>query len=358
MKLLIGTFTAPTSAAPCACGKGLLRIEVDPSARRWRHISPPCQIEDPTYLAWIPKQRRLLAVTRKTNHTEALALLRIPVTPTQPELIDEISTHGRASCHICVLPGGENAAVTSYLDACLDVYRINAGMKLFQQSYFRYTGNSIHPSRQQHAHAHQACVSPDGRYLYVCDLGSDCIWKHSIHGDLVTAATEKIGVPAGEGPRHMVFDTCRPRAYVIAELTGNLLVFDFLAEQDGTLRFRGGLSGLPEDYTGAPSGAAIVRHPTGKTLLVSQRGHNSIAFFEMDDRHAALGIRRRLNMPCGGREPRDCMLDDSGRWLFVANQNSNNITVFEVDPEKGLPLDTPPFSMAVETPVCIVQETD
>lgn len=355
MHLFIGTYTRERSSIPGVCGKGVVCIEVEPEQRRWRLAAEPCALVDPTYLAWADDGRVLMSVADGGKLPQRLVALRLGEDGVSLTEQSSAETHGQSSCHIVALQGG-GFAVASYQNACLDTYQVDGRGQVQPESYYRYEGSSVHP-RQKEPHAHHACLSPDERWLYVCDLGADCLWKHPIDPQThaVGPVAEKIATPAGEGPRHMVFDAQARRAYVIAELTGRLLVYDWLPEAEGGLRFVAAVEGLPVDFNGMASGAAIVRHPSGKAILASQRQHNSIAFFVVDASAGAAGVRLVKNLPCAGSEPRDFTVDASGRWLFVANQNSASVTVFELEPDTGLPLrGEPDFTIDVGTPVCVL----
>lgn len=403
MHLFVGSYSRPRPAIPNAYSRGVVCIEVEPEHKRWRLAAEPCPLVDPTYQAWTPDGTLLLSVADGgSSGPHHLVALRVGADGASLTPLGKAETHGQSSCHIAALPGGEVFAAASYNNACLDTFRVSAEGAVVPESSYRYQGSSVHP-RQKESHAHHACVAPDGQWLYVCDLGADCVWKHPIDPQTqgVGPVAEKIPVPAGEGPRHMVFDAAAGRAYIIAELTGHLLAFDWLPQEQGTLRFKGALAGLPTDFKGNPSGAAIVRHPSGKAILASQRQHNSVAFFAVDadatepvaaTTHATepvaattppatvttvpaaasasvvtgsaapvaaatgiAGVRLVKNLPSHGSEPRDFTVDASGRWLFVANQSSDTITVFELDPANGLPLhDQPHFVIETGTPVCVL----
>lgn len=392
MRLLVGTYTRARGGIPAVKGQGIVFVEVDPQKRSWRFAAEPLALEDPSYMAWSADKRHLLAVAEggaAPNFLQSLQVLgsggssvagvsggngssrgtgsggtvgAASATASassnaggallKPVGIAE--THGRASCHVVALPGGKRFAVASYLDACLDTFVMDESGELRPESHYKYEGSSTHP-RQKNSHAHQVCVAPGGDFLFVCDLGSDSIWQHPVDPQTgeVGPVSARITVPAGQGPRHMVFDAAGRRAFVIAELTGQVLVFDWQPQQ-GKLTYRDSVDGLPEDFAGNPSGAALIRHPSGKAIIASQRQHNSIAFFALDEDEKRLP-RRVVSIGSGGSEPRDITVDASGRWLFAANQNSDTVTVFELDPQTGLPLGTEPvLVMEIGTPVCVL----
>jgi 6-phosphogluconolactonase len=101
----------------------------------------------------------------------------------------------------------------------------------------------------------------------------------------------------------------------------------------GTLTEIQTLSTLPEGFTGDNSGAEIAVHPNGRFLYSSNRGHDSIAAFRIDDGKGTLTPLDRV--PTQGKTPRNFAIDPSGRFLLAANQNSGTVVVFRIDPATG-----------------------
>jgi 6-phosphogluconolactonase len=259
-------------------------------------------------------------------------------------------TDGRAGCHVLDLPGGALCAV-SYLDSSISIFPTTDGELGPRRYYIRYKGSSINAERQEDSHAHHAALSPDARWLYVCDLGADCIWRHELKDDSVTgAAPEKIFVPPGYGPRHLAFHPSQPRAFVICELNSHLLTFDWRRETGG-FELVSDLPSLPADWTKTPAGAAIKVHPSGAALYVSNRTSDSLDFFTLD----AAGLPTPAgHMASGGVCPRDFDIDPSGRWLLAANQDSHTIAVHELCPRTGMPVSREPALFEVGSPACVV----
>ena len=109
-------------------------------------------------------------------------------------------------------------------------------------------------------------------------------------------------------------------------------------------------STLPEGFTGGNSTAETQVHPNGKFVYVSNRGHDSIAVFEIGEESGRL---RRVEIESTqGRTPRNFSLDPSGRHLFAANQSSDTIVIFRVDSETG-ELTPTGTRIEVPTPVCV-----
>jgi 6-phosphogluconolactonase len=147
-----------------------------------------------------------------------------------------------------------------------------------------------------------------------------------------------------------VFHPTFPVAYVVCELSGNVLTYA-VDSATGDLRLVSDMPALPTSWNGVPAASAIRVHPSGKALYVSQRNHHSLTVFGIGD-GGALALVQYL--PCGGMEPRDFDFDPSGRWLIVGNQNSDNLATFEVNPHDGQSIGGARRSTPVATPACVV----
>ena len=136
---------------------------------------------------------------------------------------------------------------------------------------------------------------------------------------------------------------------MLNELTSTVTAFSYDA-QKGVLTEGQTTSTLPADYTGQNSGAEIAVHPSGRFVYTSNRGHNSIAIFRVDQATGALTFVRAQET--GGRTPRNFALDPSGRLLLAANQDSGTVVVFAIDEASG---DLKPTGVTfdVPAPVCV-----
>ena len=257
---------------------------------------------------------------------------------------------GRATCHVCVTARGIVCA-SSYIDGSLSVFRFRNGTIGPRERLFHYQGKSVNAARQESSHAHQAGVSHDLHWLYVCDLGADRIWCHPItDGGIAPALPNSVATPAGSGPRHLVFHPTHPRIYVICELNAHLLTYDW-STVNGLLTLVDDQPSLPNDWNGEPAAAAIRVHPSGTALYVSNRNHDSLTAFNLDTNGRA---ELACCIPAGGKAPRDLAVDPTGRWLLAANQKSNNLTIHPLDSKNNLPTGRTPVIAAIATPTCIL----
>src|SRR5262249_43986214 len=138
-------------------------------------------------------------------------------------------------------------------------------------------------------------------------------------------------VISGDGPRHFALSPDGTHAWLFTEKASTVITFHVGA--DGSLSAGITESSLPNDFSGDNTGAEIAVHPSGKWLYASNRGHDSIAVFDVDGDGSA---RRVANTPSGGEDPRHFSLLPDGKAMLVANQTTGNIHGFRIDPDTGL----------------------
>ncbi|GAB6390351.1 lactonase family protein [Stutzerimonas marianensis] len=227
-------------------------------------------------------------------------------------------------------PGGSLAVVPTAKDGTLMPVTQIATHKASEQ----------HPERQQSAHVHSAVISPDGKTLFVSDLGADRIFVYrydpsNAERPLTPADPAAITLPDGSGPRHLAFSPDGLQAYATLELSAQVVRFDHV---DGSLVQRQ-LVNLAEDGDASRhSPGAIHPSPDGRFLYVSDRAEtNRILVYAVDDNGMLREIQQRDSE---GREPREFAIDPSGRFMLIANQKSDALVVLERDPDTGLLGDT------------------
>ena len=217
-------------------------------------------------------------------------------------------------------------------------------------------GTGPNKGRQEKAHVHSTIFSPDERTLAVCDLGTDKI--SILHFNAAAAKTpltpakdSVIDIPPGSGPRHTAFYPGRPYLYVIDELSGTIDVFRSTGGKYTPVQR---LSSHPEGYHGDIGSGDIHIAPGGRFLYASNRGDaNNIGIFSIDLSSGKLTPKGFQSTQ--GRTPRNFLIDPTGRWLLVANQNGKNVVVFKRDVATGLLTDTKK-RLELAAPVCLKME--
>lgn len=330
--LLVGTYTQGQS-------EGIHRYRFDAAGGTCREEGVTTT-PSPSYLALSDDQRFVFAVN-EIGGDRAGEVSAFCFYPHSGELtfINKVSSQGADPCYVSVSPDGRYLFVANYSGGSLAVVpvdgdgRLNAAVQVIAFE----GGSRVDPERQEAAHIHSTIVSPDGRYLFVCDLGNDRLYRFTISDDaqrpLDEASLVQRPVAAGKGPRLMRFDPNGRFAYLIGELDGEI---DVLAYADGELTEVQSVNMAPEGGDGVKHGGAEVQvSPDGRFLYASNRGsQDEIVIYAIDRHSGALTPVGRT--PTQGHTPRHFTIDPSGRYLLVGNQDSGHIAVFARDAESGL----------------------
>jgi 6-phosphogluconolactonase len=269
-------------------------------------------------------------------------------------LLNVQASGGPGPCFISLDSTGQCALVAHYNGGCVSTLPIGADGRLGAvATLIQHTGSSVDPVRQTHAYAHWIAPDPTGHHALVCDLGLDRVFTYRFdasHAALAAGDPPFAGVKPGFGPRHLAFHPDGRWVYVITEMGNAMVVFSYDSTQ-GALREIQSVSTLPADFTGQSSGAEVAVHPNGRFVYGSNRGHDSIVVYAVDQASGRLALVQHQSTL--GRTPRTFALDPSGRWLLAANQDSNSVAVFGVDPGTGR-LTPTPSKIDVGMPTCLV----
>lgn len=278
----------------------------------------------------------------------SVSAFRIDKASGNTKLINSQPSYGFAPCYITTDSQNRLALITNYVGGTVVIYPIGKDGSLGMASQvIQLEGNGPDESRQEASHPHSINLSPDGKYAYVADLGTDRIMIYRMDYDskkLIPAETAYVRVAPGSGPRHMTFDRKAQFAYVISEMGNTITVFSYDSE-NGNLHQLQVISTLPEDFEGDSWTADIHISVNEKYLYGSNRGHNSIVGYEIkSDGTLTLGGFTSTR----GEFPRSFLIDGSD--LYVANQNTGNIVLFSILEDGSLQFVK---EHASATPVCL-----
>jgi len=189
--------------------------------------------------------------------------------------------------------------------------------------------------------------------VLVIDLGLDKILSYRINLEKGTLSLNNpeaafIGKP-GAGPRHLIFHPNERYAYLVNELDCTVLALEYDGTK-GSFTELQTITTLPDDFKGENTCAAIKMLPNGKHLYASNRGHDSIVVYAIDESTGKLKFVQHVST--GGHGPRDFSIDLSGGFLVVANQKSNNVLVYKINKETG-ELTPTEHKVEVPEPVCV-----
>ncbi len=288
---------------------------------------------NPSFLTFHPNGRILYAVNELRPDGAVSAFAIEPGSAALTFLNRQLS-QGGDPCYLTVEHSGRFLLVANYESGSLAVHPLETDGRLQPASQVvQHHGHGIHPKRQLGPHAHSIRMAPDNSHALSCDLGADKVLVYrfdSASGEL-SPRSEVILAP-GTGPRHLDFHPTLACVYVLNELNATITAFDYAAET-GTLTGIQTLSTLPEDYTAPNLSAEVAVHPSGRFVYASNRGHDSIAIYTVDE------VTGRLTLvgheSTRGRTPRHFVIDPTGTFLLAANQESDTIGVFQIDSQNG-----------------------
>ena len=230
---------------------------------------------------------------------------------------------------------GKAVLVANYSSGSVAALPIKADGSLGEPaSFIRHRGSSVNPQRQKEPHAHCIVVSPDNRFAFAADLGTDQIFCYQLDPAAAKLTPNKppfARSPTGAGPRHLTFHPNGKRIYAINELLNSVTVFDYDADS-GTLSEKQTISTLPVGFKGTSYCADVKVTPDGRYLYGTNRGHDSIAAYKVgaDGRLSLLAIQPSL-----GKGPQNLAITRDGEWLLCANLPGDNVAVFRIAPKTG-----------------------
>lgn len=316
-KMLLGTYTRRKS-------EGVYSLELDTDKKELRNLTLLTKENSPTYLA-VSKKKNLYTVTSIDEQGGAAAY------NDQYEFINAVTKEGAPLCYIAVDENRQLAYGANYHKGEVNVYKINEdGSLIASDAIFHQEATGPH-ANQDNPHVHFTDLTPDGR-LVVCDLGTDGVYTYDVstEGKLTRVALFK--ATPGTGPRHLVFHPDGQHAYIFGELANTVTVAAYDATT-GAFTHVQTISTLPEDFTEFSGGAAIRISKDGRFLYASNRGHNSLAVFAVNDAGAHIELIQLISTE--GDHPRDFSLDPSEQFIVCANQNTDNLSLYERDSDNG-----------------------
>lgn len=263
------------------------------------------------------------------------------------------SVPAEGPCYVSVDVGKKLVFAGNYGGGSVLAIHLNADGSFAEDRVqtIQHEGSSTVKGRQDRPHVHSVVLSLDERYLLVPDLGTDRVYLYRVDATheqaLMPADVSFMSVKAGGGPRHLTFHPNGKYAYLVLELEGAVMAFDY---NNGKLRAKQDVRMSAIDFKGRVSGADIHVSPDGKFLYASNRGDaNEIAIFSID-KQGRLSLAGQ--QPVLGETPRNFAIDPSGNFLLVANQNSDEVIIFRRDKKTGM-LTPTGKRIEVDRPVCL-----
>lgn len=344
LTFFIGSYTEYPIPGFGGIGHGIYTIQLNTQTGKLKVLSSE-PARNPSYLALSPDQEHLYCNTeldgKDSPHVRAYKVRK----DFSLEFLNEQPIAGGYPCHL--VAHQNSILVACYATGNVFQYPLDASGKLLPKAkQYDHKGSSVNKVRQEAAHAHQVSVHPNGKDVYVCDLGIDRVKAYQFKdGDLVPNPAKDCKIPKGNGPRHMVFDRKGDFAYVISELTSTVSV---LQRNEGVFEVIKTYPTLPKDYTGVPSASAIRIHPNEKFLYVANRKWEGLTIFWIKENSLELIGYQNTN----GDELREFNITPDGQWLIACHQNSHDTVVYRIEEDGSLKEQY--RTKEILSPVCVV----
>ena len=351
-RCFFGTYSRGDSVS-----QGIYTCLFDDETGRLTEPTLAATADNPSFLAVHPNQKWLY-VCQETNDFEgepsgAINAYEIDTATGTLTLINQRTSLGGAPCHCNVDATGKFLLAVNYLGGNAIVFPIGDDGALSEHScVLQHIGSGSNRERQQAPHAHSINLSADNRFAYVADLGIDRVMIYrfdSQRGLLVPTAADSVALPPGGGPRHFALHPSGLFAYSNNELTAEVTALR-RDPQSGGLTAIQNTATIPSDFNGRKSTAECLVHPNGKFVYVSNRGHDSIAVYRVEEETGQLTLVEITSTE--GREPRNFVIHASGQWLIALNQNSDSVVVFQLNSNTGK-LSATSARITVGKPVCL-----
>jgi len=266
----------------------------------------------------------------------------------QLEKLSQVFTNGNNPCHLSINNANNFLVAVNYSSGDFSTYKVLNGKLKFIEK-ISHNGSSINNLRQNEPHAHSINFI-DNNNFFVCDLGVDKIFKYTTDPNSLSIIQQKsYKMTPGSGPRHFVINSREQFAYSINELDSTITVFQIDSKKD--LLPIQNISTIPEHFTGETTTADLHFSKNNKYLYGSNRGHDSLAKFSIDNQ-GRLTFENFFSTL--GKTPRNFSISKSGKFCLVANENSDNIISFHIDQNNG-DLEPTGNKVNIPSPVCLLE---
>ncbi len=351
LTVYVGTYTNDKTQS-----KGIYKLSFDPATGALGKPEVAAEARNPSFLAISPDRKYLYAVGEMDDvdgtKAGAVSSFGIDAQTGTLSLISQAGSGGKGPCHVSVDATGRNVLVANYGGGTIARLVSGDGGKLLgPMAVIEFEGEGPSKPRQDKPHAHFISPDPANAFVMATDLGTDQIYIYQLDPlkGLVPNETPTANVKPGSGPRHLAFHPRGKFVYSINELSNTITAFAYDTVA-GTLSEVQTITTLPEGETGPNTTAQIVVHPSGKYVYGSNRGHNSIVAYAVDEATGKLTLIGQT--VTGGKTPRNFNIDPGGGYLIAANQNSGTLVVLKIDPATGALAPTG-VTAEVPSPVCV-----
>lgn len=343
MYMLVGTYTSEAGS------KGIYVYKLNTDTGKTDSISM-AEVVNPSYLVLSPDEKFVYSVGENGEGNSAAHAFSFDKTSGTLNLLNSKNTDGSGPCYIEIDRTGKNVLTANYGGGSISVFQVLDDGSLTDLKWlFQFKGTGADTVRQNASHVHCVRYSPDGKYLFATDLGTDKLYKYQVTGTVfegqpILSAAGDVAVPPATGPRHFEFHPNGKYMYLLGELSGQVIVYDYNAGELTQKQI------IVADTVGGHGSADIHVSPDGRFLYASNRlKADGIAVFSINPDNGTL---TKVGYQLTGRHPRNFIITPNGNFLLVASRDDNKIQVFAIDSQTGLLTDTQQ-DIPISKPVCI-----
>jgi 6-phosphogluconolactonase len=330
--LFVGTQTDSSTS------RGIYSFAFDDRRGELHPLGLAAETPNPRFIALSPDRKFLFAAneleTFAGRNSGSLTSFSLERRTGKLQAVNTVSTQGTGPCNVAVDSEGRCVFTANFTGGSVSSFRVMKDGRLSEAvSHFQFEGHGPNPQRQTGPHAHRVTVSPDRRFLLVNDLGLDCIHIYRLNSITAQLAPHDpprwVGEP-GSGPRALRFHPNGRWCYCVCEMASTVTTLEWNVSTGRLTTLQ--TTRLVTTPT-LPGGSDIVLASDVRFAYVANRGDGFVATLSIDRRRGTLSLLERI--PTGGKIPRHLALCPSGRWLLVANQDSDSIAVIRRDQVTG-----------------------
>lgn len=330
-----------------ARGKGISCYQID-SHDNWtlKNITPI--LDNPSYLAFDKTKKFLYTVHGDFNEVSAFQLEE----DGSLTFLNTVSAEGKNPVFLTPNKTNKFMFVASLQGGAIATLPINRDGSLGQAVSVEHLEGL---SADGVSHAHQCLLDNTEQYLLVPSqgrhIGYERLWVFKVDDNTgkLTRACIKDARTYAE-PRHVAMSPDNKAAYLINE-KGNCVTYYSFDDATGNLEPLQIISSLPETYTGQGQASASLVHPSGKFVYASNRIHESIASYRVNEHTGYLTSIGYT--PILGLTPRFICFNEDATQLIVANEDSDTIRFFNIDLETGH-LTFADKTITTGSPTCVI----
>jgi 6-phosphogluconolactonase len=348
LTLYVGTYTSDKS-------EGIYVYRMDQASGELKHFNSIKSV-NPSFLAIDRSKRYLYAVNEVPEFGGkpggSVSAFAIDSATGNLRFLNQQASLGADPCHLTVDRKRKSLLVANYTGGNVAVLLIQRDGSLGPATDLQQHEGSSAKEQQKGPHAHCVILDRSDRHALVADLGIDKVMIYRFDqttGKLSPGKQPWAPLQPGAGPRHLTLHPNGKYVYVINELDSSVTAFKYDGG-DGTLSLLETVSTLPGNFSGTSFCADVHVSTSGKFLYGSNRGHNSIVVFEIDQRTGRL--KQLEHVSTEGKWPRNFTLDPTGRFLLVANQHTDNVVTFRIESQTGR-LKPTGHVAEIPVPVCL-----